>query len=145
MESKEQKAGTVKEAPATQIAKKTASLRIGVDLDGTICGIREDPLTYADVEPLPGAVQRLRQLKAKGHTIVIMTARHMKTCGGNPSLVVARVAQMTLEWLARHQIPYDEIHFGKPNTDIYIDDRCVRFESWHDITEERLQSLAKSK
>ena len=30
----------------------------------------------------------------------------------------------------RHEIEYDEIHFGKPHAQIYIDDNALRFESW---------------
>lgn len=120
-------------------------MRIGVDLDGTICEIREDPKTYADVKPLPGAVEKLQQLHTQGHEIVIITARHMRTCSGNASKVLARVGRITLEWLERHDIPFDEIHFGKPNADVYIDDRCIRFDSWDNITEDRLLKNAKPK
>lgn len=120
-------------------------MRIGVDLDGTICEIKKENQTYADVKPLHGAIKTLQELHLKGHEIIIMTARHMKTCSGDQSKVVARVGKITLEWLEKHKIPFDEIHFGKPNTDIYIDDRCVRFENWKDMTEGFLLSNAKDK
>lgn len=54
----------------------------------------------------------------------------MKTCEGNVGRVVAKLGGVTLEWLARHGIEYDEIHFGKPHAQIYIDDNALRFESW---------------
>jgi hypothetical protein len=57
----------------------------------------------------------------------------MKTCGGNVGQVVARQGAVTLNWLARHQVEYDEIHFGKPHADVYIDDNAVRFGSWDAI------------
>jgi hypothetical protein len=34
------------------------------------------------------------------------------------------------DWLERHGVPYDEIWFGKPQADVYVDDNAVRFESW---------------
>ncbi len=37
-------------------------------------------------------------------------------------------------WLARHAIEYDEIHFGKPHADVYLDDNAVRFEAWSHIS-----------
>ncbi len=120
-------------------------MRIAIDLDGTICEIREDPRTYEDVRLLPGAAERIQELKAAGHYIIILTARHMKTCNGNVGKVLARAGKITIDWLAEHQIPYDEIHFGKPNADIYIDDRAVRFTSWEDASLNRLKSMAKSK
>ncbi len=57
----------------------------------------------------------------------------MKTCDGNVGQVVARQGLVTLDWLARHGIEYDEIHFGKPHAQIYIDDNALRFESWSAI------------
>ena len=108
-------------------------MRICIDLDGVICRLREPGQEYADLEPVAGAVERLRELRAAGHYLIIYTARHMKTCQGNVGQVVARLGAVTLEWLARHEIPFDEIHFGKPHADVYIDDNAVRFEGWPQI------------
>jgi capsule biosynthesis phosphatase len=108
-------------------------VRICIDLDGVICQLRRPGEAYADLKPMPGAVERLRDLRAAGHYIIVCTARHMKTCAGNVGQVVARQGAITLEWLARHGIEYDEIHFGKPHADVYIDDNAVRFESWESI------------
>ena len=108
-------------------------MRICIDLDGVICRLREPGQNYADVEPVPGAVEKLRQLKAAGHYIILCTARHMKTCEGNVGQVVARQGAVTLDWLKRHGIEYDEIHFGKPHAQVYIDDNALRFESWSSI------------
>ncbi len=108
-------------------------MRICIDLDGVVCRLREPGQNYADLEPVPGALEKLRQLRAAGHTLIIATARHMKTCEGNVGQAVARQGAVTLEWLARHGIEYDEIHFGKPHAQVYIDDNAVRFESWGSI------------
>jgi capsule biosynthesis phosphatase len=108
-------------------------MRICIDLDGVVCRLREPGQNYADLEPVPGAVEKLRQMRAAGHTIIIATARHMKTCDGNVGQAVARQGAVTLEWLARHGIEYDEIHFGKPHAQVYIDDNALRFESWNSI------------
>ena len=108
-------------------------MRICFDLDGVICKLREPQQEYADLEPVAGAVEKLRALKAAGHYIIISTARHMKTCQGNVGMVVARQGAVTLEWLKRHGIAYDEIHFGKPHAQVYIDDNALRFQSWEAI------------
>jgi capsule biosynthesis phosphatase len=108
-------------------------VRICVDLDGVIAALRRPGETYADVAPVPGAVATLRALRAAGHVVIIATARHMKTCGGNAGLAVARIGPLTLEWLARHEIEYDEIHFGKPWADVYLDDNAHRFVGWEAI------------
>jgi capsule biosynthesis phosphatase len=85
------------------------------------------------LRPVPGAVDKLRALRAAGHTVILNTARHMKTCEGNAGLAIARIGRITLDWLARHEVEYDEIHFGKPWADIYIDDNAFRFETWEGI------------
>lgn len=105
-------------------------MRICIDLDGVICELKKKGETYSDVLPRPGAVDAVRKLKESGHVIVIYTARHMKTCGGDVGKVIARQGRVTLDWLAKHGIEYDEIHFGKPWADVYIDDNAVRFVSW---------------
>jgi hypothetical protein len=41
----------------------------------------------------------------------------------------------TLNWLEKNNVPYDEIYFGKPWAQIYIDDNAFRFENWNAISE----------
>ena len=118
-------------------------LRICIDLDGTICSLRKQGESYADVLPLPGAKKQIDALKQQGHTIIIHTARNMQTQGHNVGKVLKNVGKITLEWLDRHEIKYDEIYFGKPNADITIDDRCVRFEGWDQLSNDLMYKLAK--
>src|SRR5262245_24198181 len=108
-------------------------MRICIDLDGVICRLRRQGEQYADLRPVDGAIEKLRALRAAGHYIIVCTARHMKTCQGNVGQVIARQGRVTLDWLARHGVEYDEIHFGKPHADVYLDDNAVRFEGWDAI------------
>lgn len=108
-------------------------MRICIDLDGVICSLKKQDETYADVSPILGAIEKIRELRQAGHYIIIYTARHMKTCNANISLVIAKIGQVTLEWLSNHNVEYDEILFGKPWADIYIDDNALRFSSWDEI------------
>lgn len=120
-------------------------MRVVIDLDGTICPIRKENQGYEDLEPFAGAVQRMKLLKEEGHYIIIQTARNMKTQESNLGKVLKNVGKITLDWLDRHRVPYDEIYFGKPNGHLYIDDRALRFSSWDKLTEEYLLALAKEK
>ncbi len=122
-----------------------SGLRIAVDLDGTICPIKGPGQSYADLEPLPGAADRLRELRAAGHYVIIITARNMATCQSNLGMVMKNVAKITLDWLDRHGMEYDEIYFGKANAHIYIDDRAHRFTSWEEITPELLEMKARER
>ena len=121
-------------------------LRICVDLDGTLCEIRKDGESYADVKVKPKAAETIKALRAAGHTIIIHTARNMGSTGHNMGKALKNVGKITFEWLEKNGIEYDEIFFGKPNADITIDDRVMRFkDNWHEITEETLIKEAKEK
>lgn len=120
-----------------------AQMRIAVDLDGTICPIKQSGQTYADLEPLPGAIERIRELRRAGHYVIIITARNMATCESNIGKVMKNVGKTTLDWLERYEVEYDEIYFGKANAHIYIDDRAFRFSSWAEITPDVLEEKAR--
>ena len=97
----------------------------------------------ADLQPFPGVTERIRQLRAAGHCVIILTARNMSTCQGNVGKVMKKVGKITLDWLEKHGIEYDEIYFGKPNAELYIDDRALRFSSWQEISENLLVREAR--
>ncbi len=106
-------------------------MRIVVDLDGTVCELKRTNQSYEEVAPIPGAASTLRRWKKEGHAIIIHTARNMRTANGNVGVAVANIGKITLEWLELHGVPYDEIVFGKPQGDIYIDDLAYRFQDWN--------------
>ncbi len=108
-------------------------MRICLDLDGVICALRRPGQSYADLDPMPGAIDAIKRLRADGHVVIIQTARHMKTCDGNVGMVLAKQGAVTLEWLSRHGVEFDEIYFGKPWADVYLDDNAVRFTGWEGL------------
>lgn len=98
-----------------------------------------------DVKVMPGAKEFIDSLKADGHTIIINTARNMQTQGHNVGRVMKNVGKITLDWLEENGIQYDEIFFGKPNADITIDDRVMKFEDWHKMDKGELIKQAKDR
>lgn len=103
------------------------------DLDGTICQNKKGDQSYDELKPIDGMPEFLNSLHSQGHTIIISTARHMKTCNNNVGMVVARQGEILFKWLNDYNIPYDEIHFGKPLADYYIDDKAVKFTSTSEL------------
>ena len=120
-------------------------MRIVIDLDGTICYIKKPDESYSDLEPIPGSVQKIKELRSLGHYIIILTARNMATCESNQGKVMKNIGKITLDWLEKYDVEYDEIYFGKPNAEIYIDDRALRFCNWDDISDELIKNEAKSR
>jgi len=104
-----------------------------IDIDGTIAELKKQGQTYENVKINEGAVSKIKALKKAGHYIILQTARHMKTCNGDQGQVIAKIGKQTLDWLKINEIPYDEIYFGKPYADVYIDDLAHQFTAWHDI------------
>ena len=100
-------------------------LRICFDLDNTLVTYPTIPNDYSSVKPVNSAIALVNQLKKDGHEIIIHTARRMTTHNNNVGKVIKDIAMVTLTTLDKFGIPYDELIFGKPIADIYIDDRAI--------------------
>lgn len=100
-------------------------LRIVFDLDNTLFMPPPAPGEYGRCKPVSTMAQFARSMKSRGHTIVIHTARRMLTCGGDVATIENTIGEDTRASLDRHGIPYDELIFGKPYADMYIDDKAV--------------------
>ncbi|MEX0600023.1 MAG: HAD hydrolase family protein [Rhodothermales bacterium] len=118
-------------------------MRIVIDLDGTLCPIKKPHESYGDLVPYPEAVRKLREWKKNDHYIIIQTARNMATCESNLGRVLKNVGKITFDWLEKHNIEYNEIYFGKPNAEVYIDDRAIRFSDWSELSDDVLEAEAK--
>ena len=99
--------------------------RFCFDLDNTLVTYPEIINDYTTVKPKHDNINMLRTLKKLGHYIIIHTARRMRTHKGNVSSVEAEIKEITIQTLKEYDIPYDEIYFGKPYADVYIDDLGV--------------------
>jgi capsule biosynthesis phosphatase len=115
-----------------------------VDVDGTLAGRREAGQSYAEVPPIPRVIQRIRSLKKRGYWIILYTSRNMRTHGGNVGRIMRHTAPILVEWLARHEIPYDELHFGKPwcgHDGFYVDDRAIRPREFVTLELEEIEAI----
>ncbi len=117
--------------------------RLVLDLDGTIT--RDDPSrSYADKEPDLKVVARMREYKTLGFTIVVQTARSMRSFDNSVGLIAAHTLPVIIEWLKAHEIPFDEIHIGKPwcGTDgFYVDDRAIRPQEFVSLSISQIRDL----
>ena len=115
-------------------------MRIVFDLDGVICELKKPSESYADVIPKNDVIEKMRDLKEDGHYLIIHTGRHMRTCDGDVSKVIEKIGKITEDWLEKWKVPYDELIFGKPHADIYIDDLGIEF-STKDKLDKKIESL----
>lgn len=100
-------------------------LRVCFDLDNTLVSFPQVPGDYSTVKPIQKMIDLLHYFKTNGHEIIIYTARRMETHKSNVGKVMKDIALVTFSTLEKFGIPYDEIIFGKPIADIYIDDRAL--------------------
>ena len=115
-----------------------------VDVDGTLCPIKGPDESYADLPVEPSMLQRLIEMKQDGWRIIISSARGMRTYDGNQGEIAAHVLPTLLDWLKRHQVPFDEVWIGKqwPGHDgFYVDDRTVRPREFIEHSLEELNAI----
>lgn len=115
-----------------------------VDVDGTLCAVRAEGQSYADVEPRADVIQRLREYQARGYRVLLYTARNMKTYNGSLGLINKHTAPVLLAWLEKWDVPYDEILFGKPwprTKGFYIDDRAIRPDEFVSMSESDIHAM----
>ena len=89
---------------------------VGFDMDGIITsdngGWTAD--YYSTCKPNYEVISLMKKISDKGHKIIIYTSR-----------LSNEVKTVTVEWLHRHNVPYDAIHFDKPLYDFMLDDKNV--------------------
>lgn len=98
----------------------TATKTFCFDLDGTLCTNTDG--AYEEAQPFPWAIARVNALATAGHRIIIFTAR-----GGTTGIDWTDV---TKEQLAAWGVLYDELRLGKPQADVYIDDKALHVDAW---------------
>jgi len=117
--------------------------RLVFDLDGTLA-LDEPERSYAERRPNLEVMAKLREYRAQGFEIIICSARNMRTHQNSVGKINALTLPVILEWLAKHDVPYDEIHVGKPwcgTEGFYIDDKAVRPSEFMALSLDEIQAL----
>ena len=116
---------------------------IVMDLDGTLT--LDDPdLPYSERRPNEAVIARLREYRAEGFKVAIHTARNMATHKGAIGKITALTVPVILEWLRVHEVPYDELHIGKPWAEgggFYVDDRAIRPDEFVRLSHDEIMEL----
>lgn len=94
---------------------------IFVDIDDTICRIplipdNETP-DYSNAEPIMKNIEKINDLYYRGHTIIYWTARG--------TLTGIDWSEVTHYQFEKWGVKYNEIRFGKPAFDLFIDDKAL--------------------
>lgn len=109
--------------------------RLIFDIDDTLCNTQNSD--YTNAKPILAMVEKLREYHSQGFTIVLNTSRNMRTYSSNIGEINKNTLPIIIDWLARHDIPYDEIYVGKPwcgFEGFYIDDKAIRPKEFLDLS-----------
>jgi len=113
-----------------------------VDLDGTLT--IDSEVAYNEKQINYEVVVQLKNYKKKGFKITIQTSRNMRTYDGNIGKINIYTLPTIIEWLDKHDIPYDEIIVGKPwcgFDGFYVDDKSIRPSEFTSMSYEEIQEL----
>jgi len=117
--------GTPEQVRNFSLNSITEVKRFCFDLDNTLVSFPRIKGDYTTVSPMHENIKFLQMLKLKGHHITIYTARRMKTHNSNVKKVIKEIKELTIKQLKNFKIDYDELIFGKPYADYYIDDLSI--------------------
>jgi len=104
-----------------------------IDLDNTLCHtIGSD---YENSLPIKERIEYVNNLKNEGHSISIWTARGATSGIDHTELTKKQL----LEW----NVNYDNLIMGKPNYDIYIDDKSFNVDTFWPVPEQHVKQSKK--
>lgn len=116
--------------------------RIVIDLDGTITSAETSD--YVNVAPNPAVIDAIRRYRDLGFEIVIFSSRNMRTYKGEIGKINVHTLPIIMDWLERHDVPFDEVIVGKPWCGIdgfYVDDKTVRPSEFAALGHDEIRAL----
>ena len=96
------------------------------DVDNVIC--KTNKSDYKNSKPIVKNIECINQLYSSGHIIKIYTARYMGRTNDNAVEAKKKAKRITLNQLKKWNVKYHKVFFGKPSTDLYIDDKNLNFK-----------------
>lgn len=116
--------------------------RLIMDIDNTILNTIDRD--YENAVPIEEVINKVREYKQKGFDIVFYTSRNMQTHSNNLGLINAHTIPVILEWLNKHNVPFDELFVGKPwcgNDGFYVDDKAIRPSEFAKLSYNEIKDL----
>jgi len=95
------------------------------DIDDTIStNIRRTG--YNNCKPIKSVIQKINELHdEQGYKIILHTSRGMLSCNGDIQKATEKNKYILEQWLKNNDVHYDDIVFGKPLADLYVDDKAM--------------------
>ena len=116
-----------------------------IDLDGTLT-VEGSAERYEDVLPRHDMIAAVKEYAKRGFRIIVVTSRNMRSFENSIGRINAITLPVAIEWLKRHEVPFDEIHVGRPwcgDEGFYVDDRTVRPSEFKALGADKIMELLK--
>jgi len=113
-----------------------------VDIDNTLSITTNSD--YENSKPVELVINKLKEYRELGFTIVLFSSRNMRTYESNVGKINIHTLPKLITWLNKHDVPFDELLVGKPwcgHDGFYIDDRAVRPSEFVNKTYEEIKDL----
>lgn len=119
--------------------------QIIIDLDGTLtidskCNYKDKPINVK-------VLKQIKYYKNLGFRIVIFTSRNMRTYEGDIKKMQIYTLPIIIDWLKKHDVPYDDIIIGKPwcgFDGFYVDDKAIRPSEFVEKTYDEILDILKN-
>ena len=98
-----------------------------IDIDGVICN---EDVPVIDRTPYVSRVKLINDLYDNGDTIVYFTARGMRSQNDHQIASDLKYRKLTEQQLNEWGCKYHKIVFGKPNADVYIDNKNMMMDEF---------------
>lgn len=98
--------------------------KIVVDVDGTLCS-NTDGGDYTAAKPVKHVIDAVNRYYERGYHVTVFTARGMHRFSGDVARCERELGELTRRWLDESGIKYHVLMFGKPSSDLYIDDKAI--------------------
>ena len=117
--------------------------KIAFDLDGVICKT-DKKKNYNKSIPIKKNIKIINELYKLGYQIIIFTARYMGRSKENTRLATKRGYYFTEKQLKKWKVKYNQLIFGKPSYDLFIDDKNYNFDkNWAKTILQSIKNLNK--
>tara|TARA_B110000858_G_C17651905_1_gene403090 strand:+ start:301 stop:657 length:357 start_codon:yes stop_codon:yes gene_type:complete len=97
------------------------------DIDNVICKTINS--NYKKSTPIIKNIKYINELYLSGYIIKIFTARYMGRNSDNLLAAQKKAKKITINQLKKWNVNYHKIFFGKPSSDLYIDDKNLGFKN----------------
>ena len=118
--------------------------RLIVDIDNTVTVTENGD--YVNSKAVQATSDMLKRYKEEGFEIVMFSSRNMRTYEANIGKINIHTLPNIINWLDKHEVPYDELIMGKPwcgFEGFYIDDSAIRPSEFHSMSFEEITAMLK--